>query len=226
MAEYKTPSNSLRSKEIGTTATASAKPEERKSLQKVVQGNAQLKEKTRAEKLKETSKSAFKSVMVNTVVPHVKDTILSAIWNGLSMIFFPDGAHRPVGGSSPASRVYYGSSSYNSYGSYYGRSNPAQTEAQKIIAGTPAFRNPLLASINDANAVIDSMRAVIAQYGFATWSDLYDLCGMDTANWQGTTKYGWTSVESTMISTVTTANGQIAYELRMPKASPIDDDPF
>ena len=215
MAEvnYNTPSNSLKNKQPLAPVNDTHK-------KAVVSGNVVLKEKTRGEKLRENGKNALKNVMTNTVAPSIKDLILNAIWNGLSMIFFPDGTHRPTSGRSPAGGVYYGSG-YTSY------SNASRNQQPKTVSVTePTFRNPLMASIQDANAVIDAMRDCIATYGFVTWADLYDLCGMDSQNWQGTTKYGWTSVESTMVSTVHTANGEIAYELRMPKASPIDDTPF
>ena len=218
MAEYKTPSNSLASK--GAPQQPVAKP----AVQKVVSGAVTLKQPTRAEKFKEDGKNALKSVMANTVAPSIKDLILNAIWNGLSMIFFPDGSRRPRSGGTPAGSVYYGSSSYNNYGSYYQYGRSATTQQPKVVSTVdPLFRNPVLCSMADASAVIDAMRDTIRTYGFATWATLYDLCGMDSQNWQGTTKYGWLSVEQTVINTVHLESGQIAYELRMPKASPIDD---
>ena len=214
MAEYKTPANSFAAR------NGQVQPQETPKAAKVVSGKVVLKTPSRAEKLKEDGKNALKSVIVNTIAPSVKDLILNAVWNGLSMVFFPDGSRKPSG-YSPASRVsYYGGSTYHGYGSYY------DAQPKIVNVSEPAFRNPIMASMGDANAVIDAMRDTIRTYGFATWGTLYELCGMDSQNWQGTTKYGWTSVESTTIATVHTADGQIAYELRMPKASPIDDTPF
>ena len=221
MAEvkYNTPSNSLAIKNNNTVVPAKT---EQPKVNSVVAGKVALKEKTKSEKLKENSKNALKTVITNTIAPSVKDLILNAIWNGLSMIFFPDGHQRPFS-FTLASRVNYGSSGYSSYSSYYGRGN---NQPKVINAVEPAFKNPILYNIDDARLVIDAMRQVINEYGFATWSTLYDLCNIDTHNWQGSTKYGWVSVESTMIDTVYDANGVMAYELRMPKASPIDDMPF
>lgn len=218
MAEYITPSNSNASKNVPALSSDGIPKQD-----KVISGNAKLKEPTKAEKLKEDSKNALKSVMTNTVGPSIKDMILNAVWNGLSMIFFPDGSHRP-GGYTSAGKVYYGASTYNNYGSYYNSGKPQVPKAHSPV--DPVFKNPIVLSIQDANEVINHMRAIIEQYGFATWATLYDLCGMDTPNWQGTTKYGWTSVEYTTIATIHTADGQIAYEIRMPRSSPIDDSPF
>jgi len=215
MAEYNTPSNS----NAGKNSPVLDQPK----VSKVISGNAKLKEPTKTEKLKQDSKNAFKSVMTNTIGPSIKDMILNAIWNGLSMIFFPDGSHRP-GGYTSAGKIYYGASTYNNYGSYYGGGKQQTPKALNTIE--PAFRNPIVPTMQDANEVINHMRATIEQYGFATWSTLYDLCGMDNQNWQGTTKYGWTSVETTTINTIHTVDGQIAYEIRMPRSSPIDDSPF
>lgn len=224
MAErnYNTPGNSLNVRPA--VSSTSQQTDGAPKVNKVIKGTATLKKQTKGEKIAEASKSAFKNVMANTVAPSIKDLILNAIWNGLSMIFFPDGSHRPAGYGygTPASKVSYFSGGYNNYGGYYGQ----KQQPKAFNVSEPAFRNPLMGSIQDANAVVDAMRNVIREYGFATWSTLYDLCGMDSANWQGTTKYGWTSIESTTISRVQTADGQMAYELRMPKASPIDDTPF
>ena len=219
MAEYQTPNNSFASKGVPQTTTP-----ERPKVEKVVEGKVTLKEKSKFEKVKEDGKSALKNVMTNTVAPSVKDLVLNTIWNWLSMIFFPDGSRRPTY-SSPASRVSYYNSGYSNYGSYYDRAGNGTYKPKVVNMSEPAFKNPLMASISDANAVIDAMRGTIEQYGFATWSTLYDLCGMENANWQGANKYGWTSVESTTIATVYTADGQMAYELKMPRCSPIDDGP-
>ncbi len=213
MAEYNFPNNSIASK--GTLTTTKQDPPK---PAKVVQNAVELKKPTKSEKLKEDAKNSMKSVMANTIGPGIKNMILNALWSGLSMIFFPDGSHRPSDGYSPASRIYYGQSAYNNYGSYY--KNPVQPRTVNI--SEPAFRNPILGTMQDASAVIDAMRDTIHMYGFATWGTLYDLCGMDSANWQGTAKYGWTSVEATTIQQVTLADGRMGFELRMPKASPID----
>ena len=211
MAEYHTPSNSNAGKNMHVL--------EQPKVHKVISGNAKLKEPTKSEKFREDSKNALKSVMENTVKPSIKDMILNAIWNGLSMIFFPDGSHRP-GGYTSASKVYYGASTYNNYGSYYGSTKPQTPKA--LNPAEPIFRNPIVPTMQDANDVINHMRATIEEYGFATWATLYDLCGMDNTNWQGTTNYGWTSVETTRINTIHIEDGQIAYEIMMPRSSPID----
>lgn len=213
MAEYKAPNNSFANKGV---SAPEAKPEVPK-INKVVQGEVILKEKSKFERVKENGKNAVKNVMVNTVSPSIKDLILNTVWSWLSMMFFPDGSRRPSNTSSPARMV-----TYSNYGSYFDRSGATKPKAVTNIVES-VFKNPLMASMQDADAVLDCLRDQIAVNGYVTWATLYDLCGMDNANWQGATKYGWTSVESTMISAVRMADGDIRYEMRMPKCMPIED---
>lgn len=218
MAEYKTPSNSLARKETNITSELKEPPKTAP-----VATALGVKELSKADKLKASGKNAIKSVMTNTVAPSVKDMILNALMDGLSMIFYPDGSHRGYGYRSPRS-LY---NSYNSYSSYSSRS--ANTNAPRIVdvvASEPIFQNPILGSMQEARDVQNMMRDTIREYGFATWSTLYDLCHIDSNNWAGTTKYGWTNVEGMRVSTVKMADGRVGCELIMPKAFPIDDMPF
>lgn len=216
MAEVKltAPNNSFANKN-GAPQPTNTKPDI-PTMQPVVKGPVKLKEPTKMEKLRTDAKNAGKNVMVNTVWPSIKNMILQAVNGCLSMIFFPDGSKKPVGSSIPSMI------SYTAYNSFYDKSG--QTKPRVINMSEPVFKNPIVCSMDEATDIINAMREVIATYGFARWSTLYELCGMQTTNWQGANKYGWTSVESTMINTVHDANGNVAFELRMPKASPIDDE--
>lgn len=222
--DYNVPSNSFAQSQPVQQLPAPVTPgkKELPKFDKVVNSAATLKQPTKTEQRLETGKNAVKSVMENTIKPSLKDMVLNALWTGLSLIFFPDGSRRPSGGGwAPASRVtYYGNSQYNSYSSYY-RSPAAQPTVAS--ANEPIFRNPILATPQEANAVIDAMRDCIMQYGFANWATLYDLSGMDSNNWAGTTKYGWTSVNGFMVGTVHLPDGRMGYEIRTPKSSPIED---
>ena len=215
MAETKLPGNSFASKASPTKRLQGPPKQEA-----IVQSGVQLKKPSRSEKLKASASASFKNVMVNTVAPSIKDMILNAVWSGLSMIFFPDGSRKPTY-TSTLSRFGY-NQAYTPYGSAYGRQRQ-DVIATPVNALRPIFQNPIFGSMAEAKEVVDKIQEVINTYGFATWSTLYEFCSIDSANWQGTNKYGWTSVVGHRVSAVNIGHGQMGYELMMPQAMPIDD---
>lgn len=215
MAEYNTPSNSLARKEGAAAPT----PKEPPKTAPVATALG-VKELSKTEKLKASGKTALKSVMANTIGPSIKDMILNALMDGLSMIFYPDGSHRGYG-------IRTSRSSYNNYSSYSNRgSNYNAPRIIDVVASEPVFQNPILGSMQEAHEVQNILRDAIREYGFVTWSTLYDLCRIESNNWAGTTKYGWTNVDNMRVATVRMADGRVGCELIMPKAFPIDDAPF
>ena len=216
MAEIKLPPNSFAGK--GTPAKTKQGPPK---MEKVVQNEVQLKKPSKAEKLKASASSAAKNVMVNTIGPSIKDMILNAVWTGLSMIFFPDGSRKP-NYNSTLSRFGY-NPTYTSYGNYYYGSKPKEQVVPTVTSLQQVFQNPIFETMTEAKDVVDKIQEVINTYGFATWATLYEFCSIDSANWQGTNKYGWVSVVGNRIATVNLGHGRMGYELIMPKAMPVDD---
>jgi len=215
MPEYNTPSNSY----AASTPTV-PKPVQVKQAppkqQPIVKASSA--KKSRSEKLKEDSRKALIEVGKNTIWPGIKNLAFNALMNAVGGIFWPDG-NRPINSNHPLNRV--------DYGSYFTGGTKINTTGTTVKTSTePYFKYPMLDTPDDCALVIDELRKIIKQYGCATWATLYDICNMDTTNWQGSQKYGWVSVENTKIYTVHTADGDIKYELHMPKAAPIDDLPF
>lgn len=211
--QFNTPNNSFAAKNLPATT---AQPENnRPRATKTVVG-ATLKEPTKLEKVKDDMLKTGASVFDNTIKPSIKSMIFQAIMSGLSMIMFKDGK-APANTKFSGGRVDYGSR-YNSGGNF---SNP-KPETRRSVKDA-AFRNPVFLSIADANDAINEMRDILKNYPFVTWADLYDICGMDSNNWQGTNKYGWVTVDSATVNQFYNSDGEIRYELVMPKAMPIDD---
>lgn len=219
LPEYNTPSNSLTTQSAPVAKTTPGGKQLPPKQAPVVK--ASTAKKSRADKLKEDSRKAIIEVGKNTIWPGVKNLVFNALMNAVGGIFWPDG-NRPMNISSnhPLNRV--------DYGSYFTGGTKINTSGSTIKATNPEpyFKYPMLDTPDDCALVIDELRNIIKSYGCATWATLYDICNMDNTNWQGSQKYGWVSVENTKIYTVHTADGQIKYELHMPKAAPIDDLPF
>ena len=209
MAEYK--GNSFASKNLPSTQNSSTPAKEEKpKVQAVVSGKVTLKEPSRIEKLKTSGKNAAKELVTNTIFPALRDLVYRGICNFSSSMLYKDGNRPYPNGRTPASNVWYGGGGYTSYGSYYGQGQPKAIK----VASDPIFKNPIVPTLDDAMAVLDGLRDCIQRYdGFVTWATLYDLCNMDSSNWQGLQKYGWTNVEATRIETVHLADGSVGYRL-------------
>lgn len=217
MAEYK--GNAFAQKNLPEAQNAPAQPKEDKKVQAVVSGKVVLKEPSKLEKIKVSGKNAAIDLFNNTIVPALRDLVYRGICNFSGSMLYKDGNRPYPNARGSASSIWYGSERYTDYGARYGQPKAVR------VASDPIFKNPILPTMDDALAVLDGLRACIDSYDhFATWADLYDLCNMNSSNWQGLQKYGWTNVESTTINTITMADGSVGYELRMPKAIPIDQD--
>lgn len=215
MPEYNTPSNSYAASTPTVPKPAQGKQAPPKQQPIVKASSAK---KSRSEKLKEDSRKALIEVGKNTIWPGIKNLAFNALMNAVGGIFWPDG-NRPINSNHPLNRI--------DYGSYFTGGTKINTTGTTVKTSTePYFKYPMLDTPDDCALVIEELRKIIKQYGCATWATLYDICNMDTTNWQGSQKYGWVSVESAKVYTVHTADGDIKYELHMPKAAPIDDLPF
>ena len=70
----------------------------------------------------------------------------------------------------------------------------------------------------DAEAVLNSMRELVAAYGNVSVSEMFDLAGLTIDyTWN---KYGWTNLDGADISRKQ-INGAFIYEILLPKATPI-----
>lgn len=85
-------------------------------------------------------------------------------------------------------------------------------EPKKIRYG---FSDIALDSLDDAEAVLASLRGLVEAYGVVSVADYYDLVGVDSNytdnNW------GWTDLRSAY-----TAMDQDGYKVKLPKAVSLD----
>lgn len=200
-------SNSYKSKAEVTAPIAE------KKIQKVVSGKVTTKKKSAAHKLL--------SMLVAEDIPDMKtyvftDILIPAVRNTLWDIV-TDSANAVFGGGKSGKKRR--PSDYIAYDRF---SDPRSSRRRE--SGTPKSRDNFdyddieFDNRGDAEAVLDQMAAVIKQYGLVTVLDLYDMVEL-TAPYTAD-KYGWTSVRNA--ETVRVRGGK--YILKLPKASPIDDD--
>lgn len=196
--------NSFKSKSEKET-----RPAERQKLEKVVKGEVKTKKKSGAEKiaskfLAEDVKNVKTHLIDDVVIPAVKKTIVDFIKEGVDALIW--GSSRRDNRSSVVDRV--------SYGNYYNNQTRYPVADSRPRASFD-YDRIVLTDKGEAEMVLARLDEVIATYGHARVSDLYDLLGMTcdfTCN-----DYGWTNLSTAR--TVSVRGGGYGFDL--PRALPI-----
>ena len=202
MENYKP--NSHKSKEENK-----ALPDEREKLEKVIKGTVKTKKnemrKLRDVFISEDVKSVKSYILMDVLVPAIKDAIEDIVTNGIRMVLRGETSARK---SSSASKI-----SYNRiYDSKINNDRFARDSSPSIRY---SYDDIILESRGEAEDVITRMEEIIEEYGFVRVADLYDLVGI-TGDYTDN-KYGWTSIRSA--EPVRVRNG---YMLRLPRAVPLN----
>ncbi len=202
MENYKP--NSHKSKEENK-----ALPDEREKLEKIIKGTAKTKKnemrKLRDVFISEDVKSVKSYILMDVLVPAIKDAIEDIVTNGIRMVLRGETSARK---SSSASKI-----SYNRI--YDSKINNDRFARDSSPSLRYSYDDIVLESRGEAEDVITRMEEIIEEYGFVRVADLYDLVGI-TGDYTDN-KYGWTSIRSA--EPVRVRNG---YMLRLPRAIPLN----
>lgn len=179
---------------------------EPKRTESVVANPVTTKKKSRWEQIKEEfisedGKSVGDFLLFDVLVPAIKKTLFDMGTNGLDMILYGGKAQKS---SNPQTnkipyRNFYEEKNYS-------RPRPAQVYSNNDI---------VFQTRGDADAVLNGLNDIVAQYGIARVADYYDLAGVNcsyTDNY-----YGWTDLR--MAQVVRLYSG---FSLKLPKPMPID----
>lgn len=202
MENYKP--NSHKSKEENK-----ALPDEREKLEKVIKGTAKTKKNEMRQLrdifISEDVKSVKSYILMDVLVPAIKDAIEDIVTNGIRMVLRGETSARK---SSSASKI-----SYNRI--YDSKINNDRFARDSSPSLRYSYDDIILESRGEAEDVITRMEEIIEEYGFVRVADLYDLVGI-TGDYTDN-KYGWTSIRSA--EPVRVRNG---YMLRLPRAVPLN----
>lgn len=171
-------------------------------MEKVVTGNVT----TTKHSTKSTFLDIFGPVIVDAIVPTLKDAVVSIITNGINILVYGDSGK--VQSRIPASSISYGHTNYSKISS--SRNEPAPISARR-----QNFDDLVLANRGDAEIVLDRLREAIESFGCVTVLNAYDLCGLEAP--YTSDKYGWMDLENAYVERV--RNG---FAIRLPRAVPID----
>ena len=190
-----------------------ASTEERQKFDKVTKGAVVTKKKSEINKLKdifvsEDIKSVKSYILMDVLVPAIKDAIEDIVTNGIRMILRGDTSARRS--SSAASKI--------SYRDYYDgdRRNNDRFRNETRPVTKYSYDDIILESKGDAEAVLERMGEIIDIYGMVRVADLYDIVGV-TGDYTDN-KYGWTNISGA--KPVRIRDGR--YMLDLPRALPIN----
>lgn len=185
---------------------------EKKKVEKVVTGRV----KTRKNELRkftdifisEDANNVKSYIIMDVLVPAIKNTILDIITDSAKMIF----------GGSDRSRGNY-SSSKVSYRNFYDRHDDRRPSDISRVRTRYSYDDIVISSRAEAEDVLDRMHELISSYGIVSVADFYDLVGVKSEYTDE--KYGWTNLGRAGIERVRDGSGY-GYLIRLPKALPID----
>lgn len=206
MENYK--SNSHRSKEKIKESGS-----ERKKLEKVVQGTAKVKKKSKTSKFAEMflaeDISNVKSYIVSDVlIPAAKKLFVDTVRDAADMLVY--------GVTNRVKRSGGFKADYISYNRFSDRRDERRPISDSRTRSGYSYDDIILESRGEAEEVLDRMDELIETYGMVSVMDLYDLVGV-SGNYTDN-KYGWVNIKNA--EPVRTMGG--GYMLKLPKAIPLN----
>lgn len=206
MDEYKPNSHKFKEEQQQNSS------QERKKLEKIVDGEVKTRKKSEMSKFKEVFISEdihnVKSyILMDVLVPAIKKAVSDIVTNGIDMILY--------GGSGKNSKDRFGASKI-SYQNYYDRRDDRRAPSESRTRSGYSYDDVVLKTRGEAEEVLARMDEMIETYGMVSVADLYDLVGV-TGNYTDN-KYGWINIRNA--EPVRLRDG--GYMLKLPKALPLN----
>ena len=182
---------------------------EKKRVESVVKGGAKLKKKNELQKvagsiISEDAKSVKSYILMDVLVPAIKDAIEDIVTNGVRML---------LRGDTSARRSSSGGVSHISYNKAYDRRDRSSVNRSR---GVMDFDDLVLDTRAEAEDILRALDELIDKYTIASVADMYEAAGIRNFEYTAQ-KYGWTDIRRAEV--VRVRNG---YWLKMPKVCPID----
>lgn len=155
----------------------------------------------------EDAKSVCSYILLDVLVPAIKNAAYDMITNGISMMLF--GNNKPTN-SSPTCSVR--STPYVSYNKF---SRSPEPQTRRVVNSGLVQEDIIFTTRADAETVLMRMDEIIAQYQFVSIADYKELAGLTgsyTDNY-----YGWTSLR-----TADVVRCRDGYYIKLPRPIPIE----
>ena len=191
------------------------KTEDKKKVEKVINGTARVKKKSELRKFADNFVSEdvdnVKSYLVkDVIIPSAIDLIEDIVVGGIRTLLRGDAGRR-----DSRDRRSSGSPSYINYTRYSDRRDDRNSRNDNRTRSGYGYNDVIVDSRADAEAVIEQMDGIVDTYGMVSVADLYDLVGM-SSNYTDN-NYGWTNIRNA--EPVRLRDG--GWMIRMPRAIPI-----
>jgi hypothetical protein len=200
------------------TKPASASTE--KKVEKVTTGTVGRRKTPLGKKFLETfivgnTQSVAQYVVSDVIIPTLKDVITEIIQTTVERMLFGDRARpgrRPgtMGQSHTPYNRYAQSSSPNTWQS---RGRPGVTT--RTVTPTSGYEEIILATLPEANEVIDQMFTLCEKFNQVTLRDLHDLVGVESNFAQD--RWGWTDIRGLRATRI-----REGYLIDLPKPIALD----
>lgn len=178
---------------------AKAAAEKDKKVERVVTGEAVVREKSNLQKIKGifftgSFKTSVLNVLSEVVLPAVRNTVAEGGKSTIDkMVYGERRTPRPstrTSYSTPFSRIQYASR--------LGPSLPDQGP-RAMLAGSREASDVIIPTREEAQLVLERLNDLVDQYETASLADFYDLCGLSASHTDN--KHGWTNLRSATIQT-------------------------
>lgn len=204
MENYKPNSHKSKSEEAQT---------ERPKFEKVIRGNAKVKEKSGVRKftdvfISEDASSVKSYIFADVLVPAVKKLVSDIVKDGIEIVLY--------GGTSGRNRRSGGSrADYISYDRFSDRRDDRRDYREPRTKTAYSYKEVVLDNRGDAEEVLDRMYEALKEYRAVTVADFYDILGV--SHDYTDRKYGWIDLSNARVVRV-----RDGYAFDLPKAMPID----
>ena len=183
---------------------------EKKKIEPVVKSGAKLRKKNELQKvagsiISEDAKSVKSYILMDVLVPAIKDAIEDIVTNGIRMLLRGDTSARRSGPSGGISHI--------SYNKAYDRRDRSSLDRPR---GVMDFDDLILPTRYEAEEVLRSLDDLIETYRIVSVADMYEAAGIREFEYTAR-NYGWKDIRRAEV--VHVRNG---YWLKMPNVSPID----
>ena len=194
-------------------------PPKRKTQKPLVSEPVTVRKRGFGKRVKDTlidedHKSVGSYILVDVIVPTIKDLIFNAISGALEMSLFGDRrANSNARGPMPRG-------GYVSYGNYYNDRNRAgtpQREVSRVGRARHEFDEIVINNRGEAEDILQHLFDRVRDYQVASVADFYELVGINPVHTDF--RYGWHDLRGSYVERLSRNRG---YILNLPRTVPID----
>lgn len=201
--------------------TAKAPDQPREKLKPVTSAETVPRKRGLGRQFKEvfiggSAKSAGQHMLVDIVIPEVRDLIFNAVQGGIERYFYGDS--RTIRRPSGPIGSYPGMGNVNYQAQYQ---NPQQQTQQRAVPRQSRARGNfvdiIIANRREAVDVLDIMHDIMSRHGMVNVAELYELTGIESHHTD--VKWGWTQLRGSSVKPI--KGGAGGYLLALPDPEPL-----